>query len=118
MPLIARGAGSGDVVTCVAHGAPGPGSDPCGKDLVLPLTNLCSPTVFVADVGAVRNGDLMMAHPRHYSTPLCAPHTPPCVTYSPNVYANDLEIARQGDTYFEVNNHIITQVTQTTVFAN
>jgi uncharacterized Zn-binding protein involved in type VI secretion len=116
MPLIARGLGSGDIVTCHEHGTVG--TQPCNGTLVAPLTDKCSPNVFVADFGAVRLGDIMLGHMRNFDDPKCEPHTPPCNTASPNVFVNNILVARQTDTYFETNNHTITGVAQTTVFAN
>jgi len=118
MPLIARGIGSGDQVTCVSHGAPGENCG-CCKTLVT-TTNEKSPNVFVEGVGVVRLQDKMTAHMRNYGPPgtTCNPHSPPCNTASPNVFANGEPVARLGDTYFEVNNHAISTITQSTVFAN
>jgi uncharacterized Zn-binding protein involved in type VI secretion len=122
MPLIARGIGSGDEVACVAHGAPEPNVCPCCKELKAPLTNECSTDVFVEGFGAVRLGDLMLPHPKNYKLspedPLCTPHEPPCNSGSPDVYVNGEPVARELDTYFLVNDHIIQQPTQSTVFAN
>lgn len=117
MPAIARGIGSGDLVTCEAHGAPG--SD-CGCCLPLVITtDQCSSNVMVAGTGAVRVGDTMTAHPRNYGEPstLCNPHTPPCSTGSSTVMVNGKPVARMGDEYFLVNNHTITTVAQSTVMA-
>ena len=116
MPLVARGIGSGDLVTCHDHGDP-IGTDPCGKTKIV-TTKECSPNVFVVGIGVVRDGDKMLAHKRHYDIPLCADHEPPCVTFSPNVHANTKKIARLNDTYVLENDHTITTVTQSTVFAN
>jgi uncharacterized Zn-binding protein involved in type VI secretion len=115
MPAIARGIGSGDVVTCEEHGAPGPDGG-CG----LPLdwtTDQCSSNVIVAGTGAVRLGDAMTAHPRNYDTPPCDLHTPLCSTGSATVMVNGRPVARMGDEYFLVNNHTITTVAQSTVIA-
>ena len=119
MPLIARGIGSGDLVTCIAHGAPGENCA-CCKPLVT-TTNEKSPNVFVEGVGVVRLQDKMTAHMRNYTInpgDNCVPHSPPCNTASPNVFANSQPVARLGDTYFETNNHIISTITQSAVFAN
>ena len=119
MPLIARGIGSGDLVTCIAHGAPVPNVCACCGPLTT-TTSEKSPNVFVAGVGVVRLQDKMTAHARNYGPPgtTCNPHAPPCNTASPNVFANSQPVARLGDTYFEVNNHVISTITQSTVFAN
>ena len=120
MPLIARGIGSGDLVTCDSHGT-GDASVPCGCcGTLITTTDICSPNVFVARTGAVRLKDTMTAHPRNYGTPttLCNTHLPPCNAGSPNVFVNTEPVARMDDTYYLRNNHIITTVTQGTVFAN
>ena len=123
MPLIARGIGSGDLVTCVEHGAEDPDIPcPCCGELVT-TTNACSPDVFVEGVGVVRLTDVMTAHKRNYPelpdlSDLCLLHSPPCNSASPNVFANGLPVARKTDTYWDVNNHIISTVTQQSVFAN
>jgi len=108
MPLIARGAGSGDIVRCVAHGSPGESCD-CCLELRGPLTLECSPNVKVGTFGVVRVGDKMEPHKRNLPPieTLCAPHSPPCTTGSPNIFVNGSPVAREEDTYFEGNNHII-----------
>ena len=121
MPLIARGAGSGDMVTCVAHGAPlPPPVFGCGMQLVSPLTLECSPDVIVGGFGAVRVGDKMEAHMRHLPPieTLCAPHSPPCITGSPNIFVNGKPVAREYDHYFEGNDHWISAVVGGSVMAN
>ena len=122
MPLIARGIGSGDQVTCVGHGAPRGEPSPCKCcETLITTTNEKSPNVFVAGVGVVRLQDRMTAHMRDYTInpgDNCVPHSPPCNTASPNVFANGEPVARLGDTYFDRNNHIISIITQSTVFAN
>jgi len=102
MPLIARKVGSGDIVNtvqtiCVATG-----------DI---FTDSGSSKVFVVDHGIHRKTDLNEPHthcPPVYGTPL--------VTHSPNVFAEDLEVGRVGDTYD--CSAQITSTTQTEVFAN
>jgi hypothetical protein len=126
MPLVARGTGSGDTVECVLHGKGVPNGCGCCATLVT-TTDECSGDVFVEGVGAVRAtgangamGDKMTAHMRNYGPPgtVCNSHTPPCNAGSPNVFVNSQPVARLNDTYFEVNNHIINSVAQSTVFAN
>jgi uncharacterized Zn-binding protein involved in type VI secretion len=111
-----------DLVTCVAHGAPKPNVCLCCEELEAPLTSEKSADVFVEGHGVVRLGDKMAPHMKNFKRstedPLCTTHEPPCNTASPNVFANGQPVARLGDTYFETNNHIISSITQSTVFAN
>ena len=102
MPLIARTKGSGDIVNTVHAICDAPG------DI---LTETGSDDVFVVGHGIHRKDDLNEEHthcPPVYSTEI--------VTHSPNVFANDLEVARVGDTYSCTAE--IKSTTQTTVFAN
>ena len=119
MPLIARGAGSGDQVTCVSHGLAGVGCR-CCVELVLPLTLECSTNVKVGGFGVVRVGDIMMPHKRNLLPieTLCAPHSPPCDEGSPNIFVNGKQVARQYDHYFEGNDHWISKVVGGAVMAN
>ena len=102
MPLVARTKGSGDVVDTVHPICVAPG------DI---LTETGSNDVFVVNHGAHRKTDLNEPHthcPPVYSTEI--------VTHSPNVFANNLELARLGDTY-SCGAEIKT-VQQQTVWAN
>lgn len=101
MPLIARKDGV-DVVNTGHPVCTVPGQ-------IATLTG--SDNVFVAGVGIHRKGDLNTPHthcPPVYSTGI--------VTFSPNVFANKLNVARLGDTYS--CGAFVEQVTQQTVFAN
>jgi uncharacterized Zn-binding protein involved in type VI secretion len=72
-----------------------------------------STDVFVEEVGFVRRGDKEESH----TIPGCSTHqTGLTVKYSPNVFANNKNIARLGDIY-GCTAQIVT-VTQNTVFAN
>jgi len=55
---------------------------------------------FANNIGVVRSGDIMSAHP--HGVP-CVPspvnHTPGLSTFSPNVFANNKPIGRIGDKY-------------------
>lgn len=101
MPLVARGDGVDIVNTghpvCVAPG--------------IIATLSCSSNVFVHNVGIHRKSDTNTPHT----------HCPPVFSttvnsFSPNVYANFLNVARQGDTY--TCGAFIQEVTQKDVFAN
>lgn len=101
MPLVARGDGADVVNTghavCVSPGQIG--------------TLSCSSDVFVANIGIHRKTDTNDPHthcPPVYSTKI--------VTHSPNVFANNLEVARLGDTYS--CSAFVETVNQSTVFAN
>lgn len=101
MPLIARGNGVDIVNTghpvCVAPGKI--------------ATLSCSGDVFIANIGVHRNTDTNTPHthcPPVYSTTVNS--------YSPNVYANNLQVARLNDTY--TCSAFIETITQGTVFAN
>jgi len=67
----------------------------CG-DPTIQSTDKGSGNVFANNIGLVRAGDAMIVHP---APPGCTPHIPTCSTYSPNVYANFLNVMRKGDIY-------------------
>jgi uncharacterized Zn-binding protein involved in type VI secretion len=101
MPLVARGDGADIVNTghpvCVAPGQIG--------------TLSCSGDVFVANVGIHRKDDTNDPHT----------HCPPVFSttvnsYSPNVFANNRNVARLDDTY--TCGAFIQVVNQSTVYAN
>ena len=101
MPLIARTKGSGDIVDTVHAICVAPG------DI---LTETGSGDVFVVGHGIHRKTD--SNEPTH-----CPPvYSTDIVTHSPDVFANDLEVARIGDTYS--CDAQVKSTTQTTVFAN
>ena len=59
-----------------------------------------SNNVFANNIGVVRKTDVMVSHPHgDPCVPSATNHSPPLDTYSPNVYANNLEIGRIGDHY-------------------
>lgn len=120
MPLIARGAGSGDLVTCVDHGEQFPGVCECCVTLIDALTDKCSPNVKIGIFGVVRVGDKMAGHKRKIPPieNLCDLHYPPCITGSPNIFVNGKRVARQYDHYFEGNDHWISSVVGGDVMAN
>ena len=101
MPLIARTKGSGDIVDTVHAICVAPG------DI---LTETGSGDVFVVGHGIHRKTDLNEPHIAHQSI------LTDIVTHSPDVFANDLEVARIGDTYS--CDAQVKSTTQTTVFAN
>jgi uncharacterized Zn-binding protein involved in type VI secretion len=112
---IARKAGSGDVVNTV-HVSVGD-ADPddgiaCDAAAQNINTDEGSSDVFVAGHGVVRNGDNEASH----TIPGCSTHQTGLNTYSSNVFANDLEIGREGDTFTCTAK--ITTVQQGTVWAN
>lgn len=83
-------------------------------------SNTGSSDVFAENIGVVRKNDIMTSHPDGapcVTSPVN--HTPFLNTYSPNVFANNREVGRVGDTYNGGTgfNHVITS-TQGTVFAN
>lgn len=83
-------------------------------------SNTGSSDVFVANIGVVRKNDTMSSHPDGapcVTSPVS--HTPFLNTYSPNVFVNNREVGRVGDTYNGGTGfgHTISS-TQTTVFAN
>lgn len=59
-----------------------------------------SADVFVENIGVVRDGDAMISHPDGdpcVQSP--SNHSPTLSTFSPNVFANNKQIARIGDKY-------------------
>jgi len=58
-------------------------------------TKIGSGDVFANSIGVVRAADAMKTH----AGPGCPDHTPTLSTYSPNVYANFLNIGRKDDVY-------------------
>lgn len=102
MPLVARGAGSSDVVNTGHPVCISPGT----------ITTLsCSGDVFISNFGVHRHTDTNEEHT----------HCPPVFSttvnsFSPNVFANNLEVARLNDTY--TCGAYIQSVSQSTVFAN
>ena len=113
MPLVARKDGV-DVVNTI-HVSVGD-ADPddgiaCDANPQNIATDAGSGDVFVVGHGIHRKTDLNEPHthcPPVYSTDI--------VTHSPDVFANDLEVARIGDTYS--CDAKVKSTTQTTVFAN
>ena len=101
MPLIARGHGV-DIVNTGHAVCISPGKI---------TTDTCSENVFIGNVGVHRETDLNEPHthcPPVYGTPV--------VTFSPNVYVNNLHVARQGDKYS--CSAFVETVTQSSVYAN
>lgn len=83
-------------------------------------SNTGSSDVFVENIGVVRKNDIMTSHANGAPCVTSAVnHTPYLNTYSPNVFVNNREVGRVGDTYNGGTgfNHVITS-TQGTVFAN
>ena len=81
------------------------------KSESIQATNEGSGDVFVNNIGVVREGDKMKAHPEAGD---CANHEPTLSTFSNNVYANNKKIGRLNDEY---SGHVITSAS-TNVFAN
>lgn len=102
MPLVARKVGSGDTVNTGHPVCISPGT----------ITTLSgSDNVFAVFHGVHRENDTNQEHthcPPVYSTTVN--------TYSPNVFANNLRVARLGDSY--TCGAFIESVAQGTVFAN
>jgi len=119
MPLIARGGGSGDLVTCVNHGAAGP-SCFCCMPLTWPGTLECSPNVKIGGFGVVRTEDKMALHMRNFGTEetKCNLHDAPCTEGSPNIFVNGKRVAREYDHYVGDNDHWISGVLGGAVMAN
>ena len=120
MPLIARGDGSGDLVTSPT-GAPTPDA-PCPAEMPVPIIGQ-SVNVIVEGFGVSRLGDAVAPHPFPLAEEPCSDHIPVCVTASPDVFADGLPVARMGDTYVAVEEedtevHPVEVITQSTVFAN
>ena len=67
--------------------------------------------VFVNNIGVVREGDKMKAHPEAGD---CASHAPTLSTFSGNVYANNKKLGRLNDEY---SGHVISSASGD-VFAN
>jgi uncharacterized Zn-binding protein involved in type VI secretion len=61
------------------------------------ITNVGSSNVFVNNIGVVRKDDPVESHT--FSPPACPSHAPGLVSFSPNVFANSLNIGRLGDAY-------------------
>lgn len=100
MPAVARKDGADSIAT--NHG--------CDAATV---TDQGSSRVFINNIGVVRKGDLTAVHTIP-SGGSCVPHTVPLSTHSPNVFADNLQIGRQGDFY---NGHELTSGSPN-VFAN
>jgi uncharacterized Zn-binding protein involved in type VI secretion len=114
MPLVAR-KNSVDIVNTV-HVSVGD-ADPddgiaCDAAPQVIATDEGSSDVFVEGVGVVRKDDKEQSH----TFPGCATHQTGLATHSPNVFANGKPIGRLNDTYN--CGAKITNVTQSTVFAN
>lgn len=104
MPLIARGAGSGDVVDTVHPICIAPG------DIA---TDSCSDNVFIHNYGVHRFDDTNTEHthcPGEYPTKI------KFESASPNVFVNNKGVARLDDTYTCTAK--IKFVNQSNVFAN
>ena len=101
MPAIAKKSGSSSV-SCT-DGAKGAA---CGRNVwhwntgTTQASNVGSGDVFVENIGAVRQDDIMVSHP---DGDPCVPspvnHAPALSTYSPNVFVNGKPIGRIGDKY-------------------
>ena len=115
MPKVAR-KDAADIVNTihvsVGDASPSDGSI-CDADPVDIATLEGSGDVFAENVGVVRKGDKQQ---KHTIPPACALHQTGLTAYSPNVFANNLNIGREKDTYG--CGAKITSVTQSTVYAN
>lgn len=101
MPQVARKDGVDSV--SATDGAQG---SSCGKNVynwntpTTQATNTGSGDVFVNNVGAVRKDDIMVSHPDGnpcVGSPVN--HAPALNSYSSNVFVNNRNIGRLGDTY-------------------
>ena len=114
MPLVARKDGVDPVDT--VHPSVGDLNPldgiACDADPQTIATDEGSEDVFVNEVGVVRKGDKEASH----TFPGCATHQTGLDTHSETVFANNLPIGRDGDTYKCCAK--ITGVTQSTVFAD
>jgi uncharacterized Zn-binding protein involved in type VI secretion len=84
----------GDMVDSVAS------MDGSGICCAFPATHAtleCSDTVFVNNIGVVRQGDIMVPHLA--PVPCCDIHSPPMVICSMNVFVEQKGLAREGDIY-------------------
>lgn len=114
MPGIARKSGTDTVNTVhvsVGDAAGGDGSI-CDAAPQTIVTSQGSNNVFVNNIGAVRKTDLEQAHT---IPPVCATHATGLATHSPNVFVNNLEVGRLGDSY---NCGATITSSSTNVFAN
>ena len=99
MPAAARGDATETVNT--VHPASGDAntkdSIQCDVDPIITSTDACSGNVFVNGIGAVRQSDVVTAHP--FPSTGCQTHTPGLVSFSGTVKINGLGAGRNGDTY-------------------
>ena len=102
MTAVARG-DARDAVNVPSHGNPSPPTG-CNSPSVI-RTDTCSGNVFSNNdsggAGVVRKADIHVSHP----SPGCPPHVTRLDSYSPDVFVNDREAGRIGDTYG--GNHFI-----------
>lgn len=93
----------GDLVDTVAS------EDGSGVCCAFPATHQtleCSETVFVNNIGVVRQGDIMIPHVS--PTPCCDIHEPPMVICSTKVFVEQKGLARLTDIYIlDGINHVI-----------
>ena len=113
MPLIARGDTTATVLT--NHGTGTACADPTNQ-----TSDVCSGDVLAVGVGVVTIGDAMTSHISPDAVPPCTPHAPLLDTSSDNVFANGKLVGRLTDTYDgqTILSHTITDVAQSTVYAN
>lgn len=114
MPGIARKSGTDSVNTVhvsVGDATGGDGSI-CDAAPQTVGTNQGSGNVFVNHIGAVRKDDLEQAHT---IPPACALHATGLASHSQNVFVNNLEVGRLGDSY---NCGATITSASTNVFAN
>lgn len=97
MPAVARGDGVDSV-----HSACGTGVN-CASPMTT-ATNECSGDVITNDIGTVRKGDVVQPHPKIG----CGTDMDTAVisTHSPDVFVNDMNMARVGDKYLSPENTI------------
>lgn len=93
MPNVARGNGKDTV-----HSLTGTGEN-CTGGSIDTVTGTCSINVIVNDYGIVRKTDIVGEHQGQN----CNTDISQLSTYSPNVFANDLEIGRKDDQYSSDN---------------
>jgi len=99
MPEVARGNQTDTV-------ASEDGSGICCAEPDTHATNQCSETVFVNNIGVVRQTDIMLPHPA--PVPCCTTHSPPMVECSTLVFVEQKGLARKGDIYIlDGINHVV-----------
>jgi hypothetical protein len=106
MPAVSRKSGTDTV-------ASPDGAGYCSGDPSTQTTDVGSDDVLANAIGVIRSGDTVITH--LHPGPCDTPHNPALDSYSPNVFANNKNLGRFGDTYG--GDHIVSSGS-TNVFAN